>query len=478
MMETTQGNQQVAHLREKYPVFQIERSTVQVKFSTVNIDFVFTVGGRQFKPRIQIHGLRSHEVKNLRTETARRLIRGLSVIEALSYWKAFCSPVIEIADSQIDQSELDWWQAFCKPAMGEFYYRNHIDFTSRDFLTFRSTPSDGPMLVDLPCSSIAATQPHIMASPLIMFSGGKDSLALALTVGSRNPSIDYFLYNPTPSQIALAESLSRGQGRTFRVQRKILPELLKLNAAGRPNGHTPYSAYLGFVATLVGYLRGNQFVLAGNSRSDDDPNVDSYLGHEINHQWTKTYEFESRFREYRDRWVPDAPTYSSPFRPLLELQVLSSLSEHIDTFLQTSSCNRLKGIDWCRECAKCAWVFLATSAAFNIELAVKKFGANLFDNPKLADTYSGMAGFDGVKPFECTGTEEEVRVCIRHILDTHQGSSFPAFNTCAQKSAVLNARSLEDLLQDWGQDDLIPPFLIDLLHDLRRSAGRQSVLMG
>ena len=39
------------------------------------------------------------------------------------------------------------------------------------------------------------------------------------------------------------------------------------------NGHTPYSAYLALAAMLTGYLRGNDVVVAGNSRSDDEPNV-------------------------------------------------------------------------------------------------------------------------------------------------------------------------------------------------------------
>ena len=61
-----------------------------------------------------------------------------------------------------------------------------------------------------------------------------------------------------------------------------------------------------------------------NSRSDDEPNVPSYLGRPVNHQWTKSYEFETAIRSYRDRWLPGAPGYSSPLRPLYELQIIAA----------------------------------------------------------------------------------------------------------------------------------------------------------
>lgn len=153
-------------------------------------------------------------------------------------------------------------------------------------------------------------------------------------------------------------------------RRQVLPDLLALNASGHPNGHTPYSAYLALAALLAGCLRGSPMVLAGNSRSDHEPNVGSYLGMPVNHQWTKSHEFEAALGTYRDRWLPGAPLYSSPLRPLLELQIIQSLEPHIDAYLKTASCNKTKGLGWCRKCAKCAWVFLATSSLFGHDLAV------------------------------------------------------------------------------------------------------------
>src|SRR5262249_42827529 len=145
-------------------------------------------------------------------------------------------------------------------------------------------------------------------APLVLFSGGKDSLALArIAAAARGAApVDFFLYNPDERLRGMTGSLAAG-GRVLKAQRAILPELLRLNAAGHPNGHTPFSAYLALAALLTDYLRGSGLVVAGNSRSDDEPNVPSYLGRPVNHQWTKRYEFETAISAYRERRLPGPP---------------------------------------------------------------------------------------------------------------------------------------------------------------------------
>jgi hypothetical protein len=136
--------------------------------------------------------------------------------------------------------------------------------------------------------------------------------------------------------------------------------------------------------------------------------------------------------------------------------VLSLLSGNIDSYLRTASCNRTKGIGWCGECAKCAWVFLATAALFGLPTAVQKFGTDLFARPGLSDVYMRMAGLVGTKPFECTGTEEEVRVAVRAVSRRHSLEDSAALAACLRTPLVLGARPLEALLGDWGRDDLVP----------------------
>ncbi|HET7247580.1 MAG TPA: hypothetical protein VFJ07_22400 [Streptosporangiaceae bacterium] len=459
---------QVRRLREEYPVFRISDARAVPGPAGVRLEFAFAAGDLRFRPVVEFTGFRPDEAGRVGTVTAQRLVRALAIIEAFSYWKALCSPVIEVALPAPDAAELDWWQAFWPGAMGEFFYRNRIDYTAPGFLAIRDPEGAGGPGEDAPSGGGAAPE----GPPLVLFSGGKDSLALARVVSASAGSApaDFFLYNPGERLRGLAGSLASG-GRLVEVRRAILPELLALNAAGHPNGHTPFSAYLAFAAMLAGYLRGSGPVMAGNSRSDDEPNVRSYLGRPVNHQWTKSYEFETAARSYRDRWLPGAPGYSSPLRPLYEVQIIASLAGDVDAYLRTVSCNQARGGGWCRSCAKCAWVFLATAALFGHDLAIRKTGGDMFADPALSGVYQEMAGLTGVKPFECTGSEDEVRAAIQAVGHGQPPDAYPALAACLRDPAVAGARPLAALLAGWGHDDLVPAALRGQVSKARAEAA-------
>ena len=457
--------EQVRRLREEYPVFRIEDARAVAGPTGVRLEFAFAAGALRFRPVVEFTGLLPDEAGRVVTVTARRLIRALAIVEAFSYWKALCSPVIEVALPAPDDAELAWWQAFWPGAMGEFFYRNQIDYTVPGFLDIRGHADAGG---DVPAGDRAAPA----GPPLVLFSGGKDSLALARIVSASagTAPVDFFLYNPGERLRGLAGSLASG-GRLVEVRRAILPELLALNAAGHPNGHTPFSAYLAFAAMLTGYLRGNGPVMAGNSRSDDEPNVRSYLGRPVNHQWTKSSDFETAVRTYRDRWLPGVPGYSSPLRPLYEVQIIASLAGDVDAYLRTVSCNQARGGGWCRSCAKCAWVFLATAALFGHDLAIRKTGGDMFADPALSGVYQEMAGLTGVKPFECTGSEDEVRAAIQAVGHGQPPDAYPALAACLRDPGVAGARPLAALLADWGHDALVPAALLGQVTAARAQAA-------
>jgi hypothetical protein len=457
---------QVRRLRAEYPVFRIEDARAVEAPSGVRLEFAFTAGALRFRPVVELTGLRPDEAGRVGTVTARRMVRALAIVEAFSYWKAVCSPVIEIALPAPEDAELGWWQGFWPGAMGEFFYRNQIDYTAPGFLVIRGPAGAGLAPVGGP--SAAGVEPA--GPPLVLFSGGKDSLALARAVSASSAAPDFFLYNPGERLRGLAGSLAAG-GRLVEVRRAILPELLRLNAAGHPNGHTPFSAYLAFAGMLAGYLRGSGPVMAGNSRSDDEPNVAAYLGRPVNHQWTKSYEFERAARSYRDRWLPGAPGYSSPLRPLYELQIIASLAGDVDTYLRTVSCNRAADGGWCRSCAKCAWVFLATAALFGHDLAIRKTGGDMFADAALSGVFAEMAGLAGVKPFECTGSEGEVRAAIQAVGQGRAPEAFPALAACLRDPAVAAARPLAALLADWGHDELVPAAVLGQVSKARAAAA-------
>jgi hypothetical protein len=238
-------------LRDSYPVFRIESAEAVADGGSVRLAFRFTCRDRVFVPEVTLTGLDPAEAARVANPAAWRIVRALAIVEAASYWKAAVSPVIEVRIGDADPAELAWWESFWQPAMGEFYFRNGIDFTVPGFLQIRAAAG-------LPAGKAVVSSPKAGAArPLVMFSGGKDSLALTYALKDGGP-VDFFLYNPTASQRTPAESLAEG-GRVTEIRRVIV---------------------------------------AGNSRSDDEPNVESYLGVSINHQWTKSAQYEAALQDY------------------------------------------------------------------------------------------------------------------------------------------------------------------------------------
>ena len=134
---------QIQRLREAYPVFRISGARGIPGPSGVTLEFAFAAGELRFRPTVALTGLSEDETAAVTTPIARRMIRALAIIEAFSYWKALCSPVIEVAlpapdAAAPDAAELDWWQSFWPGAMAEFFYRNGIDYTVPGFLDIRA----------------------------------------------------------------------------------------------------------------------------------------------------------------------------------------------------------------------------------------------------------------------------------------------------------------------------------------------------
>jgi hypothetical protein len=116
-------------------------------------------------------------------------------------------------------------------------------------------------------------------------------------------------------------------------------------------------------------------------------------------------------------------------------------------------------------------VFLATAALFGHDLAIRKTGGDMFADPALSGVYQEMAGLSGVKPFECTGSEDEVRAAIQAVGRGKPPEAYPALAVCLRDPAVAAARPLAVLLAGWGHDDLVPAALLDQVAVARAGAA-------
>src|SRR5262249_11746443 len=142
------------------------------------------------------------------------------------------------------------------------------------------------------------------------------------------------------------------------------PELLALNARGARNGHVPITGILSAIAVAAAVLHGADEVVMSNEWSASQGNL-QWNGREINHQWSKSAEFEGLFRTVLRESFGGCVDYFSLLRPLTSLAIARRFAEHRQYFATFRSCNRAFHLDesmrhsnWCGECDKCCFVDL------------------------------------------------------------------------------------------------------------------------
>src|SRR5690606_31603188 len=109
------------------------------------------------------------------------------------------------------------------------------------------------------------------------------------------------------------------------VKRTLDPELLELNRRGFLNGHTPFSALLAFSALCSALLCGREFIVLSNEGSASEGNVS---GASVNHQYSKSFEFERLVKRYFEQFLTSEIQYFSLLRPLNELQIARIFAKH------------------------------------------------------------------------------------------------------------------------------------------------------
>ena len=351
-----------------------------------------------------------------------KLFFQLGMAEIPSYFKAACPPKIVIKhQGQITDQVKDFWHDLLIDGLGEFYYQNQIDFTVPDFVRIELEET----AVDTKPQS-KKFQPSKSSPVLVPVGGGKDSSTVLGILEERKLPYDVFLLAPhSPAAKKIALFLQEGGlcQKIIEVERTIDPLLLTLNHQGYLNGHTPFSAYLAFASSAVAYLYGQKNILLGNEASSEEENL-LYLGQKINHQYSKSLDFEQKFAKYSQENLfasKNPPKYLSLLRSLSELEItkklcdLAQADKRFAKILTTfKSCNvGQKNDSWCHNCPKCAFVFTMLSAYLDEEfVSTQIFAENLFAKESLQQTFLDLAGFGDKKPFECVGTFEEVREAL------------------------------------------------------------------
>jgi len=337
-----------------------------------------------------------------------RALFNLHLIGGISYYKAHCPGEIVIKSGQLSENEACFWNKLYTQGLGEFFYENDLDF--RGLVNFPAEATES-------FSAIAVELPHRSLVPL---GGGKDSIVACHLLERGGHPFDLFNMGGYKVTHDVAEVMGK---ELAVVTRKLSDELFMLNEAGAMNGHIPISAYIAFLSVVMGLLYGYDSIVLANEASANYGNVEMY-GMEINHQYSKSLEFEQDLKGYLMQFLTPSVNYFSLLRPWYELRIAREFAELTEYHHVATSCNRNfkihgDGLEtrWCGECPKCAFVFAILAPFMEKQRLVDMFGKNLFADAELADLYDELLGTKDIKPFECVGTPDEMRTALKWVKE-------------------------------------------------------------
>ena len=367
----------------------------------------------------------------------------LGMAELVSYWKCACPKTVEVRCGALDALQINWWKKLYRNGLGEFFYMNKI-IPDDDFMQINATGREFPPL------SI-----NNLSGCLIPVGGGKDSIVtMELLKESFSENLCYII-NPRRPVLETAYTAGFTDDRILKAYRTIDRELLRLNSLGYLNGHTPFSAVVAFSGVLFAYLAGKKYLVLSNESSANEANTAAG----INHQYSKSAEFEADFREYSRRYFGEAPEYFSLLRPWSEWQIVKKFIEYPQYLKIFQSCNAGSKTDsWCAKCAKCLYVYIMLSAFLSDEDIIPVFGGNLLEKPELEHLFNALVYEEHDKPFECVGTRAEINLALSKAVKRRKDNLPPLLRKYAQNPG--NPAPLDDY---FDENNFVPEEFMRLL---------------
>jgi hypothetical protein len=380
--------------------FVCERYSFAPDTGTLSLRYAFDQGQR-FEERM-VFPAASRTLTARDAEALDRVFRLLLLACGVSYYKAFAPDRVRCAAFPLDPVTAAFFTDFYVKGLGEFAWRNGVDLAARFSFVLDDVASPAALRLDLPRRTC------------VPVGGGKDSIVtIECLRQAGEPLVLFELGSAAPIEATIAASGLPA----IRASRRLDPALFALNAAGALNGHVPITGILSMIVVACAILCGFDAIAMSNEHSASAPNIA-----DVNHQYSKSFEFEQAFAHLLERHVVQGVRYFSLLRPLSEIAIARRFARHARYFPVFRSCNTAfrqtpeqRGTTWCCHCPKCRFVFLALAPFVAREQLITTFGRNMLDDPAQIEGFAELSGLTRHKPFECVGEIEESATVLAHL---------------------------------------------------------------
>jgi hypothetical protein len=357
----------------------------------------------------------------------------LHLIAGVSYYKAGIPGEIRVEGYTLAAATAAFLDEVYLHGLAEFAYQNKLDLRSKirfpflpplqgegrggDGVRVESHSGHTILTRTLPLKG-RASELNLPHRTLIPIGGGKDSLvSVEMLKSVQEPITAVWI-----GESALIAACAQRTGLPLlNIKRTLAPELFEYNRLGAWNGHIPVTAINSVILVCAAILYGYDAIAFSNERSASEATLE-YDGQQVNHQWSKSLDFERALREYAKSHIAADLDYFSLLRPWSELAVTRAFANHTRYDEVFSSCNRnfrIRGERpadrWCGQCPKCHFVFLALAPFVAKPRLLAIFGRNLLDDAALAPGFDALLEYRNHKPFECVGEGRESRAAMQAL---------------------------------------------------------------
>ena len=336
------------------------------------------------------------------------------MVELVSYWKITCSPQVVIEAGTLNEDQILWWKDLYFNGLGEFFYVNKI------------TEADQEGFMEMVCALGEEVKEHhdyakkqdtagSEKGVLVPVGGGKDSAVTLELLKSADVPVFAYIINPRGATIHTTESADLDADHVISVHRTLDRRMLQLNKEGFLNGHTPFSALVAFSTVIAARMAGLSYIALSNESSANESTVQ---GSTVNHQYSKSFKFETDFHRYQTDYLPGSAYYFSMLRPLSEFQIAKYFAKQKQYHAIFRSCNAGSKTDsWCGHCPKCLFVYFILSPFLSREEVKEIFGTDMLEDETMQSTMEQLVGIQEEKPFECVGSRDEINTALVMTID-------------------------------------------------------------
>ncbi|MGD1054381.1 MAG: endonuclease domain-containing protein [Candidatus Dormibacteria bacterium] len=375
----------------------------QLDAATGRIDLGYALDGDELHERVDL-GTPTAGLTPARRAALDRAVGLLHLVAGVSYYKTCFAPEISIETDLPDPDLAAFLHHLYRRGLAECRYVN--DLRGHEMPPFPSTGRAAPR----PAAA------GVGERPLVPVGGGKDSIVTleAVRTTGREPLL--FSVGTAPAVMRTVQVAGLPH---VSLSRTLDPGLLELNRRGAINGHVPVTAVVSCLAVIAALVHDAGTVVMADERSASAASL-TWDGVEVNHQYSKSWDFERRFAAIVAGQVAADLGYFSLLRPWSELAIarrFAALPGYHGAFV---SCNRAFLLDrdrrtpgWCGDCPKCRFVALALAPFLDRDRIVLIQGRDLLGDPAQLPGFAALLGIEADKPLECVGEVEESRVAMR-----------------------------------------------------------------